>query len=285
MAITPQVQASQLDVISVTEAEMNLAVSQMDVMVVGIYPTEFIQISQVDVMAVTDADMDLQVSQFDVYVVARGRVQDPYLRAWAYEMDVHWKYVLRLPNGFTLVYDQYAQQWYVWGSSDSTQWRPFHGTNWLGCGPLMDTYGSNVVCGDDGNGTIYFLNPLSPTDDDAISGAEVPRTFQRLVTGQVAVRGNNMRPCFGVELGGSIGDNEPDYTDVTLYTSDDAGHTYDDQGTITVDAGDYAARLDWNSGLGSFSSPGRLFRIEDYGALARIDWLEMRDGPDEDTDG
>ena len=280
MALTPQVRVSQADIVSIGEAAPDLRVSQMDIMAVANWPAEFVESSQLDTIAVTEAATDVEVSQLDIMVVGRGRVQDPYLRAWSYEMDTHWNYVLRLPTGFTIVYDQYAQQWYVWGSGTSTQWRPFHGTNWLNSGSLMDTYGSNVVCGDDGNGALYFLNPLSPTDDDAVLGASLPRTFQRIITGQVATRGNIMRPCYGVELGGSVGYNEADFTDITLSTSDDAGNTYVSRGTITVDPADYTARVDWNTGLGSYSSPGRLFRIEDDGAFQRIDWLEMADGPD-----
>lgn len=280
MVDTPEVQVSQLDVLAAAAAAPDLRVSQLDIMAVGIYPTEFVQASQLDVTAVTEAEMDLRVSQLDVYVVARGRVQDPFVRAWVFWQDSHWFYVLRLPTGKTLVYDLTTQQWLNYGSGDTETWRAFHGTNWLGSGPLMATYGSNVVVGDDGNGALYMLNPDSPTDDDAISGAEVPRVFTRMVTGQVTKRGHDYTPCYGVELGGSIGDNETDLTDVTLYTSDDSGHTFDDQGTITVTAFDYEARVDWNTGLGSFTGPGRLFRIVDDGVLQRIDWLEMADDPE-----
>ena len=278
MALTPQVQVSQAGVQSVTEASTDIRVSQAGVLAVGIYPTEFIESSQVGVQAVTEASTDIRASQVGVMVVARGRVADPKLRAWTFWLDNHYYYVLSLPTGVTLVWDTFAEQWYVWGSGEATKWRAYHGINWLGSGALMDTYGSNVLVGDDGNGAMYLLDPNSPVDDSAVLGAADPQTFRRLVTGQVSVRGNTLRPCFGVELGGSVGENEAAYTDVTLYTSDDSGHTYDDHGTLSVDPADYGARLDWNSGLGSFAAPGRLFRIEDYGALARIDWLDMEDG-------
>lgn len=278
MALTPQVQASQVDVVAVTDATPDIRASQVDIMVVAIQPTEFIEVSQVDIVAVTDAAPDIRASQLDIMVVARGRVQDPYLRAWTYQLDDHEFYVLHLPTGITLVYDITTQQWSVWGTGTTQKWRAAHGTNWQGSGSLMGAYGSNVVCGDDGNGALYFLNPLSPTDDSPLTGAEDPQPFQRMVTGQVVVRGNDYHPCYGIELGGSIGDNPAAYTDVTLYTSDDSGDTYDSQGTLSVTAGDRLARLDWNTGLGSYTSPGRLFRIEDYGALARIDWLDMNDG-------
>ena len=278
MALTPQVRVSQGGVSAVGEGEPDVRVSQAGVLAVGIIPTEFVEASQAGVQTVTFAEPDVRASQAGVMVVGRGRVADPNLRAWVYWLDNHWFYVLHLPTGWTLVYDLTTEQWSVFGSGQTTKWRAFQGTNWLGSGALMNTYGSNVLCGDDGNGALYLLNPLSPTDDSAILGAEDPQTFLRRITGQVSVRGNTLRPCFGVELGGSVGENEAAYTDVTLYTSDDSGHTYDDHGTLSVDPADYGARLDWNSGLGSFAAPGRLFRIEDYGALARIDWLDMEDG-------
>lgn len=273
MALTPQVRSSQVGVQAVTEASTDVRVSQADVMAVAIYPAEAIESSQVSVTALTEASTDLRVSQAGVIVVARGRVADPYLRAWTYWLDNHWFYVLRLPTGWTLVWDDYAKQWYRYSSGTSNTWRPTHGTNWLGSGVLMGTYGSNVVCGDDGNGALYFLNPDSPTDDDAVVGAELQVPFTRQITGQVPIRNRGYVRCFGVRLMGSIG--ESSLTEVTLSVSDDEGHTYDDMGTVTVDEGDYDARVDWVGGLGAFTAPGRLFRVEDDGALARIDWLDM----------
>lgn len=284
MALTPQVRASQVKVTAVAEGDPDIRVSQAVVRAVAIYPTEFIQDSQVSVRALTVADTTLRVSQARVRVVGRGRVQDPYLRVWSFELDDHWFYVERLPTGYTLVYDLFAEQWYIWASGTGLTWRPTHGINWLGSGPLMGTYGTNILCGDDGNGAIYLLNPNSPTDDDAIAGSTLQRVFTRVINGQVTVRGNDYHPCYSVELMGSIGDNELDLTDVRLETSDDVGHTYDDQGTVSVSAGDYAARVDWNSGLGSYTGPGRLFRITDT-ALQRIDYLDMNNGSEKDEKG
>jgi len=68
---------------------------------------------------------------------------------------------------------------------------------------------------------------------------------------------------------------------VKLSTSDDQGHTYDDHDTFSISNADYEFRAEWWS-LGSFSAPGRLFKITDYGALQRIDYLEMiEDNEDE----
>jgi hypothetical protein len=75
---------------------------------------------------------------------------------------------------------------------------------------------------------------------------------------------------------------DPAYTDagVMLEISDDAGVTFDDMGTVTVTAGDTSPELSWYS-LGQITAPGRLFRITDDGAIARIDGMEMNDPDDE----
>jgi hypothetical protein len=289
MALTPQVRSSQDGTNTVAESDVLLEVSQAALLAIGIFPTEFVQSSQDGVQVPIDFHVDLDVAQAGTMVVARGRVSDPYLRAWTFWMDNHWYYVLRLPtpspSGTTLIYDTFAEQWYIWGSDVVESWRLAHGTNWLGSGALMGVYGSNAVGVDDGNGSLYFLNPDSPTDDDAIVGPETQRTFLREITGQVSVRGDNYVRCYGVDLMGSIGDNEMDLTDVTLLTSDDAGHTYDDQGVRVINALDYETRVQWNTGLGSFTAPGRLFKITDEGVLQRIDWLEMAPDPDGDKNG
>jgi hypothetical protein len=45
-------------------------------------------------------------------------------------------------------------------------------------------------------------------------------------------------------------------------------------GVLTIQEGDRSFRLEWQS-LGSMRAPGRLFTISDYGAMRRVDGLEM----------
>ena len=129
--------------------------------------------------------------------------------------------------------------------------------------------------GDDGNGALYFLSPDDDYDDDALVGNTTARSFRRQATGQVVVKpGYAAAPCFGVQLFGSIGSGLEDGMEVSLEVSDDRGFTYTDMGAVSLDAGDYNARVHWRS-LGSMSAPGRLFKITDEGALKRIDSAEM----------
>lgn len=285
MALTPEVRASQASVTALaTSLTPEVRASQAGVMALANFPTEEIRASQAGVMALTSASGDVRVSQAAVMVLARGRVQDPKIRAWTFTLDGHDFYVIRLGRDKTLIYDRLSEQWYNWGSGTDDTWRAFNGQNWEGAmGSLARIYGSNVLVGDDGNGALYFLNPDQYLDDDALEGSDVPRTFLRRITGQVPTRSVDFIDDFGVQLTGSIGKmDQASLTAVTLYTSDDQGETYDDQGTITIANGAVDERVEWRS-LGSYNAPGRLYRVEDVGALQRIDYLETLG--DEDDDG
>ena len=250
--------------------------SQAPVLVAGNIDAQEMRVSQAAVLFTDDsAGGNLRASQAVVLAAVKGRVADPKIRAWTFTLDGHDFYVLRLGNNSTLVYDRLSEQWYNWGSHDTDLWRAFQGQNWEGATEsLAQIYGSNVLVGDDGNGALYFLDPRQYTDDDALQGAETPRTFLRRITGQIPTRSIDHVSDFGVQLIGSIGKMDvATLTDVTLYTSDDQGESYDSHGTITIPNDDFDARVEWRS-LGSYTAPGRLYRIEDTGALQRIDYLE-----------
>lgn len=257
-------------------------VSQARVQTVASQTVAGVRISQARANAVVKSTMSVRASQARVLAVCRGRVSDPKIRAWTFSLDSHDFYVLRLGNTETLLYDRYAEQWYVWGSGNAGPWKAFTGQNWQG-GNKWTGEGSNVLVGDDGNGALYFLDPSRYYDDDSVFGEESPREFMRVITGQVSVRGIDSAPCYGVQLIGAVGEQiESALTGVTLYTSDDQGHTWDEHETITVANAAYTDRIEWWS-LGSFDSPGRLFKVVDYGALPRIDHLDMMDDPDADN--
>jgi hypothetical protein len=274
VALTPQLRASQAFVTALTGGGTPaVEVSQAYVTAIANFPTERVEVSQAFALAMTGGGTPaVEVSQAYVVVLASGRVDDPRVRAWAFTLDGHDFYVLRLGESETLVYDTYAQEWYVWGSGTGALWRAYTGTNWIG-GRSHALNWSNVIVGDDGNGSLYFLSPDDDTDDDAIFGDDTPRAFTRQATGQLVIKaGYASVPCFGVQLMGSIGSGADDLT-VNLQVSDDRGNTYTDCGDITLDGDEYTARVNWLS-LGSMVSPGRLFKITDTGALKRIDWLE-----------
>lgn len=257
----------------------SLLASQVYALAAAIWPAASVDVSQTIGLAAVASANTITSSQVFVLAACTGRVADPRVRTWTYTLDGHDFYVIRLGNDETLVFDLSTGQWSTFASGEGALWRAYNGTNWLGADPISAGYGSNVVVGDDGNGALYFLDPDGDTDDDALLGADVQRSFERVAIGQVVTHGYNAQRCFGVTLLGSIGEQVADDANlrtVTLEVSDDGGHSYQDCGNLTVDAEQYSTRLNWRS-LGSIRYPGRLFKITDYGALKRLDSLDVQD--------
>jgi hypothetical protein len=217
---------------------------------------------------------NVQVSQVDVIVITNGRIDDPSIRAWTFTLDGHDFYVLRLGNAETLIYDFATEQWAVWATGEEDYWSVYSGTNWVGGNTYAATFGSNIIVGSDSTGSLFFLDPNKPNDDAVLSErSAVP--FTRRVTGQIPIRGFDYARVFEVQLLGSVSQlNIGATTGFELFYSDDRGNTYTSAGTIETVDGDYTIRGSWRS-LGSFTSPGRLFRVEDTGALKRIDSLTV----------
>jgi len=273
------VQVSQNDVNAVYSAT-NAAVrlSQADTIVVFNTPSDQVDISQSDILFASLTSTDVQVSQMDVVVVYRGRAQDSLLRSWTFSLDGHDFYVLRLGDDVTFVYDVYSEQWVDWQSNGLAFWRANTGINWSGGEALAAIYGSNVAVGDDFFGVVWFLNSEQPYDDNPTEN-EAEQYFERITMGQIPIKGREIMPCYATWLTTDMG--EPAYVGagVTLLTSDDGGKTFDDHGLVTVTGGVFTPEISWYS-LGQIQAPGRLFKIVDDGAVARIDGLEMNDPDD-----
>lgn len=239
-------------------------------------PTQEVQASQMVVQAAEDSQGgEIQVKQAPVLVAVAGRTDDPAVRAWTFTLDGHDFYVLRLGTSETLVYDMLTEQWYQWGTGSSSLWNVYHGENWIEGNSLGGRLGSNVLVGSDGNGALYFLNPDQDVDDGNAEERQ-QTSFLRRVTSQVPVRGYDQKSIYEVQLIGTIGEQavENSLNSVTLSYSDDRGDNYLSAGVIDIPAGDFEARATWRS-MGSFRSPGRMMRVEDFGALKRIDSLTM----------
>jgi hypothetical protein len=259
-------------------AEPDIKVSQAYTLVAANIPSEEVNVAQSYVHVAVEETRNVVVPSAYVLVAVRGRMADPRVRSWTFTLDNHDNYVVRMGEAETLVYDLLSEQWYIWGSGNTSLWKAYTGANWLGGYHFAHAYGSNIVVGDDFNGSLYFLNPDASTDDHHVDGDATPVPFQRVVSGQVLLKGYNSSPCYAVSLMGSIGKTETvDDETVKLETSDDHGTTYTDRGSITVPEGEYSTRVTWRS-LGSIKAPGRLFKITDTGILKRIDAVDMEDG-------
>lgn len=257
-----------------------LRVGQVQALTAFRLPAPGIRVGQGIVTIAGKSDIDLRVSQATAMVAWRGRIENRKLRAWTFSLDGHDFYVLRLGDAGTLVYDTYSEQWMDWDSAALGYWRLQCGTNWFGALALASANGSNIVGGDDTLGLLWFLDPDQPFDDNP-DGVGASQYFTRITMGQVPLRGREVLPCYAVWLTTDMG--APAYVGagVKLEISDDAGATFDDMGTVTVTAGKNSPELAWYS-LGQIAAPGRLFKLTDDGAIARIDGMEMNDPDDED---
>lgn len=280
-------EVTQFDITSVVSTAEAAAVqtSQYDLTVVFNVPSESIETSQYDAIAIMERQGDaapVEVSQYDTVVIIRGRIFNPRLRCWWFELDAHEFYCLNLGvSGKTLVYDLTTDTWSWWATADLNYWRAAIGTHWNQSGEIAFNYGSSVVVGDDTAGILWVLNPLQGYDDpanqqDRDNGEIIP--FTRKATGQVLTRGRVTIPCYQTYLVADTG--SPSYTgaSVTLSYSDDGGNTYTDAATIVSEAGNYYQEFAWRS-LGLIRAPGRLFKITDSGAFPKIDELTLYDDP------
>lgn len=279
-AVTGRV--SQFAVRSVDEPAPDGRVSQFFVRSIFNYPSEFGEVSQFFVRVFDEPSPDARVSQLVVRTLIKGHTENPRIRAWTFTLDGHDYYVLRLGDLGTHVYDDYSEQWMDWQDFTHAYWRPNIGTVWNGASALAHNFGSSVIAGDDTWGLLWFLDPNQPFDEHPDSTAPVQQVyFERITMGQVPMRGRGVLPCYATWLTTDMGD--PAYTGagVRLEISDDGGVTFDDMGYVTITAGANYPELSWES-LGQIQAPGRLFKITDDGAIARIDGMEMNDPDDEE---
>jgi hypothetical protein len=277
MVSSVSVEVTQADTSVVYSAEAaNVFTTQTDVQVVFNFPSSETQASQADINFVSLNTSDVDVSQVLVDAIIIGRSENPLLRAWVFTLDNHEFYVLRLGDELTLVYDTYSEQWVDWRSPGLSFWRANCGINWIGGEAFAAIYGSNIVVGDDTYGLLWFLGPETPYDESPQNNVETRYYFERVVMGQMTVKGREVMPCFAAWLTTDAGAPAYDGAGVRLLISDDAGKTFSDCGLVTVTEGDFSPQLSWYS-LGQISAPGRLFKIEDDGAVTRIDGLEMND--------
>lgn len=284
MALTPEVRVSNTGTFSLTQLTADdLRTTQTGVMTLGSFPAERVDVSNTGVQTLVDYQKEIRVSNSQVLALAQGRISDPNVRAWTFTLDGHDFYVLNVGDQETLVFDASVGEWVTWGNDERSVFFAKTGINWLGGDKLADTYGSNVLIGHDTAGTVMILDPRKSVDESPIpDDVNNPPTFnfRRQVTVQTVVpSGYYSVPCYDVQLHGSIGDNDEEANNltVTLEYSDDRGKSYTSAGSLTVPSEDYDFRVNWRS-LGSYETPGRLFRFTDYGAMKRLDGVNVEDG-------
>jgi len=272
MALTPEVRSSQSKVLVSYEGSAMLQGAQAKVLVAYNIPAITLRASQGLVKVLFSGDHEVRSSQARVLVLYSGRIDSPKIKTMGFNLDAHTFYVIRLgSNRKTLVYDKYTNTWSWWARDPNVSLDSHTGINWRSSGAIAPNYGSNILLGDASNGRLYILDPLSGLD----STENDVYTFERVALGQMTTRGRNFLPIYSVDLTASLGKPALTANTVTLEYSDDQGHSYViADPVLTVEASNYDQEFCWYS-IGQVRAPGRLFRITDNGAFARIDSLDI----------
>lgn len=284
MVATAEVRASGAVVTTLGATSNELRTSTAYVTTLFNYPSAEVRASAAYLVTLTGTSNQIRSSAAYLTVIVRGRVAHPEIRAWTFTLDGHDFYVLRLGDTATLVYDTYSEQWVEWDGHGLPFWRTSLGMSWLGGRKLADTYGSDVVAGDDTWGLLWFLDPNQAYDDEPDSGLLIQQIpYERVVSAQVLAVGRESIPCYALFLSGdNYGLTADDFTpSITLETSDDQGRNYETFDTLTVEP-DLTIEnpYQWLS-LGQITQPGRIFRFTDTGVFTRIDSLKMNDEEDD----
>ncbi len=176
-------------------------------------------------------------------------------RAWSFVLDGHTCYVLDLGQQGTWIYDRDTSQWAQFITSGYAQWNFASGCMW----------GQRVVAGDLITTDVWEMQPGALFDNNATEIVHV-------VTGGLVTRNRVYHSVDSFSLACSVGQlqDQAGTATVLLSFSDDQGKTWTDMDTKTLTQGDFGGEIAWRS-LGSFASPGRIFKITDSGGFLRID--------------
>ena len=224
--------------------------------------------SQLPVLVVTEQEQSAfgsRTPQLPTLVVyATGAIERFNSRAWVFKKDGHPYYVLHLGVEGTFVYDKLTDKWSNWETAGYGQWNMENG--WT-----FDT--DQVIAADNQNPIIWKYDPETFQDEEF-------RTIERAVTGLIALRRRDTLSILGLHLTASVGSGVEDGATLRLRFSDDQGKTWSAWYSLALQEGDFDQVLNLRS-LGTAHAPGRVFEIEDYGGLVRIDGADL----DTDQDG
>lgn len=279
MAVTPTIETSQLTVVAANNSvATNMSMSQLQSLAVINFPTDFMDVSQLVTVAVEKPiPEEVNVSQLNVLAVVRGRIENHRVRAFPFRLDGHDYVALRLGEDETLIWDFTTQQWARWSSEvDNNVWRPSVGNNWTGMGKAFydDGLTSDIILGDDTFGLLWGLNAEEGVDEHP-DPLRPNLPFTRKIVGGIPMRLRETAKVGAVYLTADLGNPQLTGANITLRTSDDYGKSWSDQGTITVEPGNYDQEFVWRS-IGLIRAPGRIFEVSDNGATVRIDSMDMR---------
>lgn len=198
-----------------------------------------------------------EVSQLPVLIAyGTGEPFDSRQQSWTFTLDGHKFFVLPLGPEGDWAYDVTTQSWC------QLQTEGFDGLNFT----KGVMWGPRIIGGDALFPYLYELDPNAREDEGW-------RDIKHVVTGGVPLRGRYNVGVSNFTITASVATLDSVGQDMTLNFSDDNGNTWSPDFSITLN-GTGSQRLIWNS-LGSFSAPGRIFKITDTAGPVRIDGADV----------
>lgn len=177
-------------------------------------------------------------------------------QAWTFVLDGHRFYVLPLGEEGDWAYDTTTKEWC------QLQTQGFDGLNFT----KGVMWGVRIIGGDAAYPFLLELDPNQPFDDGW-------RNIERVVTGGIPLRGRYNLGVSNFSVTASVADDASIDLPISLAFSDDNGVTWSEEFEIAL-TGESSQLLIWNA-LGSFSQPGRIFRITDYAGPVRLDGADV----------
>lgn len=176
--------------------------------------------------------------------------------SWTFVLDGHRFYVLPLGPEGDWAWDTTTHEWCQLQSQGFPGMNFTHGVMW----------GVRVMGGDALYTYLYELDPTKSLDEGW-------REVQHKVTGGVATRTRSVIGVANFTLTASVGNDSAIDQNISLAFSDDNGVTWSQEFGIPL-TNISSQTLIWNA-LGSFSAPGRVFRITDYSGPIRLDGADV----------
>lgn len=260
MAASDTIRVSDGNVTSVMGGIGAIRVSDFNVVSVGGLVAEYIFVqNEHSVFIGTDLGFGtvIRVHEEEVVIVGATGVfpeQPLAINAFPYDIDGHVFYGIHIRGRGTFVYDLMTSQWTEWRTADFPFWNAQFHVRW------NDKYYASTMFGN----ALNIVNPESIFDDSF-------RTNTFISTGRLESQERGFISNPEVQLFGSIGRRGGN---VNLRYSDDEGSTWSANQTVSTVPGVRNANVMFYD-LGSVTSPGRVYQIQDEGSLRRIQTLQV----------
>lgn len=261
MAVTDDIRVQQIETVGQGIARTGLRVSDANVVAIGGKAAPYGRVENLEVLEIGFDDgkaTGLRVEGIDVVIIGGEGVfptQALEVNSFQYDLDGHIFYGIHVRDRGTFVYDQATGQWAQWQSGNLTYWNAQFCIRWND-----DYYAQNLL-----DNYVVKIDPTSVIDDSF-------RDNDFIVTGRLESQSRKYIPNSEVHLFGSVGLRGGD---VSLRYSDDDGATFTSYIAVTVPAGERQTNVMWYD-LGSITSPGRVYQIQDLGTIRRIQTLNAK---------